>query len=160
MEDRGQMNLSNYLEKETNPGKCFLELKIKPKTIDGSEVSLVNETRLRSFRNLFCGNQFDGDLMNTIAYLIWDGENIFLSLDPLQIVVLELPEEKKEKTFVFDSYQSSKLFMSRKMMRKFDIFAMDHVFFVVNCIVGDKHWALMVVKNPIGLFENVSFVKH
>ena len=46
------------------------------------------------------------------------------------------------------------------MMRKFDIFAMDHVFFVVNCIVGDKHWALMVVKNPIGLFENVSFVKH
>lgn len=70
-----------------------------------------------------------------------------------------MPEEKKEKTFVFDSYQSSKLAMSRKMMRKFDIFAVDHVFFVVNCTVGDKHWALLVVKNPIGLFENVSFVR-
>ena len=77
MENRGHMTLSNYLEKETNPEKCFLELKIKPKTIDGSEVSLVNELRLRYFRNLFCGNQFDGDLMNTIAYLIWDGENNF-----------------------------------------------------------------------------------
>ena len=95
---------------------------------------------------------------NRLSYMgRWE---YFLSLDPLQILVLELPEEKKEKTFVFDSYQSSKLTLSRKMMRKFDIFAMDHVFFVVNCIVGDKHWALMVVKNPIGLFENVSFVKH
>ena len=79
MENRGQINLSDYLEKVTDPGKCFLELEIKPKTIDGSEASIVNETRLRSFKNLFCGKEFDGDLMNTIAYLIWDGEKNFIS---------------------------------------------------------------------------------
>ena len=87
-------------------------------------------------------------------------EKTSVSERKLKIFVLELPKEKKEKTFVFDSYQSSRLALSRKMMRKFDIFAMDHVFFVVNCTVGGKHWALLVVKNPIGLFENVSFVKN